>query len=406
MAQAKADAAAHTRVPSLKDLDALEEELTGLMRTANAMDILQQHSRSTLAKLFAFDNRVSGREQNLGAKFIDSLPVVADAPVPSFELRHEFEITETFRQFQTNTSAILHIAQDWSNTHILMSSLNCVMSMKLSSFEDRVPIATVKLPGPSAFCRVAAYHPSDRLAGLTKYDTIFLFDTNKGQTISTIKAHKRSITGILFSSDGTHMVTSSLDGRIFTHDLMTSKAIYDIHLHSGVSVMTANSDGSVIAAGLANGHIELFDSRTDQRSMKIEAHSGYTSAIAFNPDSSLLASGGNDRVLNLFDIRQTLASYAKFHRHLSTPLAVTFDLDGRVWDGTRLGELQAWTCDDGKSVYRDPLTWKPIYCLAYNEKRNSLIGAAGPSCVWERPMDRMVFQHKKSTSPFPNVINV
>jgi WD40 repeat protein len=383
-------------VPTAADLDALEVHLSDLITTSNSMDVLRRYTDNTLSKLFAFENRVNGREHNLGAKFIESLPTVADAPVPSIEPRFNFEGADGMRRMHATTSAVLQIAQSWSGADLLLSSLNCVMLMPAGGLEEERPPVVIKLPGPFAFSRVSAFHPSDRLAGLTKYDTIFLFDIHKGQIVGTLKCHKRVITGILFSSDGSHMVTGGLEGRIITNDLLTSKTVYDIRLSSGISALAANFDGGLVAAALANGHIEIFDAREDQTTLRIEAHSGYISALSFSPDSSLIASGGNDRVVNLFDIRRTLTSYAKFHRHIGSPLTVTFDNEGHVWSGTRIGEIQAWNCTDGSSVLRETVTCRPVYSLLYSEYRNSVFCASAPACVSERPMQSIAFQCKRS----------
>jgi WD40 repeat protein len=217
--------------------------------------------------------------------------------------------------------------------------------------------------------------------------------------IGEFRPHTRSITGLLFSSDGTHIVTSSLDASLVTHDLIAFRAIYNVKLAGSVTKLEATPDGSVIAAGLDNGNIQLFDSRTDHAALKIEAHVHCVSSLKFNIDSNFLATGGTDLTVNLFDIRDTLQSCAKFHRHLDAPLGLCFDEDGRLWSATRAGELQAWDCTDGRLLVREQKSTETIFDLAYSKIRGSVVLTSAPSVLTERPLDQFAFPEFKELPP-------
>jgi WD40 repeat protein len=241
---------------------------------------------------------------------------------------------------------------------------------------------------------VSAFHPSDCLLAVTKYDTVTLYDLTRCLPVGHLIPHTRTITGARFSSDGRVLITSAMDGRLVTHDLLSSKAIYEIALPAHASGLSVSDDGSIVGAALANGDVLLFDSRAERTATTIEAHNGYASAVefspsAFRPAAFFLATAGSDRTVNLFDIRATRQSYAKFHRHLETPLAVAFDDRGDVWSGTRGGELQAWRWADGNCVFRDYRPGAPLYSVAFARARQSILTTTAPPCFCEHRLDAM-----------------
>jgi WD40 repeat protein len=293
------------------------------------------------------------------------------------------------------TSSLIRLAQSWSG-----DSLNLALFLPWASFDAGEPPTTIAVPGSSAFLRAAEFHPSDRLVGLAKYDTITLYDLEKRQAVGSLVPHALSITGLLFSSDGSQVVSGAMDGRIATRDLVASRAVYDLRLAAPVSCLAASADGGVVAAGLWNGDVQLFDARENRQSLKIEAHNGYVSAVQFSPDGALLATAGNDRTLNLFDVRGVISSYAKFHRHLDTPLTVEFDEDGRVWSGSKVGELQAWDCCNGKSMFQQKIDGaSPIYRVIYSPCRKAIVYTAVPPSVCEAPIDALNFGHARRLVP-------
>ena len=68
--------------------------------------------------------------------------------------------------------------------------------------------------------------------------------------------------------------------------------------------LTFSTDGKLLAAGGTDGAIQLWDFETNSGTL-LEAHRGPVSALAFNPDGKQLASGGWDKSIFLWDIKRT-----------------------------------------------------------------------------------------------------
>ena len=383
--------------PTLEEIDLFSARLEETMKIANMADAIRNYSQNLISRLVAFDNRWTCYMSNKAIDFIEYLPVLCEAPPPSSTPIFDFaQTTETQNVLTTSTAALVDIASSWSGDSILLASQDATFYTTFSDFDNHEPPLTLPLPGETGYSHASAFHPSDRLVALSKGGTIFLHDLKFNQTISSIPAHASVITGLTFNSAGTILVSCSKDRRVVTQDMIKAKTVFDISMASPVNTLARMRDGSVVALGMENGYVQLFDSRTDQSGVQFEAHAGSVSSVVFNGTCDMLATVGTDRVLQVFDVRQTVKVLRSFKRHLEFPMATAFDGDGRVWSGTIWGEIQAWNINDGTSVLREPITKQPIYAMTYSEQRNSILYLTAPSTLFEKPIDKVEFGSSKS----------
>ncbi len=104
-------------------------------------------------------------------------------------------------------------------------------------------------------------------------------------------------------------------------------------------------DGSLIAVPLSNGRIELREARTGDLIHTLDGHHGSVTTVAFNKDGTMLASGGTDRNLRLWDVatRKQIGAALSGHNGSIRGLAFLpnggtlasisdYDISLRLWD--------------------------------------------------------------------------
>jgi len=92
-----------------------------------------------------------------------------------------------------------------------------------------------------------------------------------------------------------------------------------------VDAMAFSPDGRLIATGGVDTAIKIWDAATGRVLRTLEGHHGGVKAVAFSPDGRRLASGGNDGRIRFWEI----ASGAKTDALTGNANALAFSLDGR-----------------------------------------------------------------------------
>ena len=181
------------------------------------------------------------------------------------------------------------------------------------------------------------------------------------------KGHSGDVVAV--ASVGPMLATASLDGVAKVWDLVEGKLVHraDLIGHEGkVLAVAISPDGGLVATGGADRTVRLWNpgNRTPLLAT-LKGHSGAVEALAFAPDGKTLASGGLDTSIRLWDVAgrrivRTLQGHEQGVRGLA------FSPDGKTLaSASRDHSVKLWDVAKGTEQTTLGRHDAPAWCVAF-----------------------------------------
>lgn len=250
---------------------------------------------------------------------------------------------------------------------------------------------------PEGF-NVIAFSPDGKTLASATAKQIQLWDTHTKQPRDVLEGHTSDVTDIVFSPDGKTIASASWDCTLRLWDASTGKPRKVFGKHTSSVNTVAFSPGGETIASASRGLIYLWNTRgylhrlwyarTGEHVEYSVDHIDYVRTVVFSPDGKLIASGGYDSRLRLWD--------ANTGHHIATlrggGSAVAFSPDGELLanayggDGI-IGTIGLWDVHTGelRHVFRGH--HNPLTCLAFSPNGKTLVSASRDSeiILWDIP---------------------
>jgi len=153
-----------------------------------------------------------------------------------------------------------------------------------------------------------AFSPDGNILAWSNGDSIFLLNTYTGQKLSTIQDHGNSVRTVLFSPDG-KLVATVFDGNIKfdrniikVWDVSTKHNLHTIDWHY-VMALAFSPDSCLLAASSLNGDIKIWDISSGRELTTLKGHSSVVSDILFSPDGTRLYSASWDGTVIVWGVQ-------------------------------------------------------------------------------------------------------
>ncbi len=144
----------------------------------------------------------------------------------------------------------------------------------------------------------------DRLATWTQEEGVTIYATgNKLTTVSKVLLPPDHIFSLItFSSDLSILAAGMLNGDLELFDTRTGKSLKQIKCHSGPVLSIAfSNDGQRLATGYADTTVKIWNTVTVGEPVILRGHTAPVQAIAFSTDDKRLATGGWDASVKIWD---------------------------------------------------------------------------------------------------------
>ena len=160
------------------------------------------------------------------------------------------------------------------------------------------------------------------LASASAFGTIWLWDLNTGQRLTTLTTHEAGAhelpsiydkIGLAFSSDNTRFASGGMDGQVMVSEVSTNPnpLIFTGHHTWPVEALAFLPDGKYLASGSKDKSIRIWDTEIGIECVVLGGHFGNVNTLAFSADGTTLISSSEDGTILLWDTQKTLQAVKK-----------------------------------------------------------------------------------------------
>ena len=209
----------------------------------------------------------------------------------------------------------------------------------------------ITLKGHTAPVRSISFDPSGAILASGGADNVvYLWDIGTGRKKKTLKGHTNSVTSVAFDPNG-YILASASGSEVWLWDVETGQHKTTlIGLRDTVHSVRFSPDGKTIATGGADKSVRLWDVKTGEEKIALTEHSRAVGSIDFSPDGkTLVSANGLEWWLWNIETRQVKAK----GRHDSIR-SVRFSPDGKILaTGGADHVLRLWepTTGQSKAIY-------------------------------------------------------
>ncbi|KAJ1339904.1 hypothetical protein BSLG_005439 [Batrachochytrium salamandrivorans] len=293
----------------------------------------------------------------------------------------------------THTSGIIaYTTLTPSRKRILESPSNIIRSAtKLSELSHRAlqtPKKTIRYISKTPFKVLDAPELKDDFyLNLVDWSSTNILGVTK---LCDIAPHD-SVSSVNWIQRGTHIAIGTNKGMVQLWDIHAGRKVRQFSGHQArVGVLAWN--GPTLSSGSRDRTIHNHDSRiSNDITGKLVGHRQEVCGLKWSPNETCLASGGNDNVLNLWDIRGS-APIVQFNEHTAAVKAI-------VWSPHEHGLLASGGGTADKCIrHWNTLTATPLSCIdtgsqvcniAWSKSSNEMVSTHGFSqnqiIVWKYP---------------------
>ncbi|MCD6310712.1 MAG: WD40 repeat domain-containing protein, partial [Candidatus Eremiobacteraeota bacterium] len=265
-------------------------------------------------------------------------------------------------------------------------SSSCDMTVRV--WDTRTGEEISRAPLPESVIPVT-WSPDGEIIAAGAWNNIYLFKKGENRYYKTLKGHNDAIRSLVFTPDGSRLVSSSSDesariwdiksgnclavlfspsltvrdvdvfpdektaisgsneGLLEIFDIIAGKQTSFIPQTSGVSSVTTSPDGKTFACGLRDGTLLIYDTQTRKILIDFRAHRDIITGLEYSPDGNYIATAGADDQAKIWELNGKL--FRTLIRHNDSLTDITWSPDGKnvttsSWDGRAI----IWNVKSGK----------------------------------------------------------
>ena len=188
-----------------------------------------------------------------------------------------------------------------------------------------------------------------RMVSGSRHNTVRTWNSTTREMERILEGHSGRVRSVAFSSDGTHVVSCSLDKLVLIWNGNTGEIEHVLEGHSDYVMSVAISDdGTRVVSGSKDTTIRIWNAMTKAIEHVLKGHSDRVMSVAISDDGTRVVSGSLDRTVRIWNAN-TGEMERVLYGHSGYVMSVAFSRDGtRIVSGSWDGTVRIWNAVMGE----------------------------------------------------------
>jgi len=200
------------------------------------------------------------------------------------------------------------------------------------------------------------------------------------------RSHGASVQAVAFTSDQNHFMSASVEGKVIVTDRITGQQVREFFVGAANSLGFSH-DGHLLASGGFDGMITVWDTNEGKQLFSVHHNTSRIKTLVFDPTDHILASGSLDGTIVLWNVETSDPITQTLLGHTAQVGALAFSLDGGILaSGDDKSNILLWDAKNGEKIggpLTDHTSW--VLSVAFSPDGKILASGSGDHEVilWE-----------------------